>query len=549
MKNSNSDNPVLEPELARSIHGWAAADPDPAAGQALSDLAATRPAEAAALFERRLEFGTAGLRGPLGLGPASMNRVIVRIAASAIAGQLTDDALVGEVVIGHDARYGSSDFALDSARVFAALGFQPLLIDGPTPTPVVAHLALNRSAVAAIVVTASHNPPGDNGYKVYWNDGAQIVPPIDSSIEARMGRLPLDDSELASAETIERMSPDEAISQYLTTVLPDLAPATAPSSPTTIVYTALHGVGAPAIRAAFDAVGLVRPVEVTSQIDPDPDFSTVELPNPEEKGALDESFRTADAAGADVILANDPDADRLGVAVRTEAGWRKLTGDEIGCILADRLLSRNRGPNPVVASSIVSSPWIETIATAHNAQVRRTLTGFKWIIRSAIDEPELTFVFGYEEALGFACSRLVRDKDGVTAALEIACLVHELAADGRTLIDHLDSMIERFGVAASGQVTRRYEDEPGQMVARLDELRADPPSDLEIVETIDHLQSTPATNLLEWRIGHHADRVLLRPSGTEPKLKAYLQTSGSPEETDEVHTRLAALQQRITELL
>ncbi|MCB0989598.1 MAG: phospho-sugar mutase [Acidimicrobiales bacterium] len=546
---STTSSHSIDPAVADAIGLWAQADPDPRSSAALLELLRTDPQAAAAMFAERLRFGTAGLRGALGLGPARMNRVIVRLAARAIAQQLHAEGRSGLVVIGHDARHGSRDFAEDSARLFAAHGFDPLLIDGEVPTPVVAYQALSRNACAAIVVTASHNPPGDNGYKVYWSDGAQIVPPIDANIEQRMNQPPVSEHDLASADLVTRLDPAIAIDQYVAEVVAGLGTPRVESAAASIVYTALHGVGAQTVRAAFDAAGLPRPFEVASQIEPDPDFSTVELPNPEEAGALDESMRVADEVDADAIIANDPDADRLGVAIRVADGWRKLTGDEIGCILADRLLARNQSPRPVVASSIVSSPWLETIADHHGAEVRRTLTGFKWIIRAAIDEPDLTFVFGYEEALGFACSPKVRDKDGVTAAVEMATLIHELAARDQDLSDHLAAMIERFGVSLSAQVTRRYDDTPERLGQRMQELRDSPPADLDIVEIVDHLQAQPSTNLLEWHIGPDRDRVLLRPSGTEPKLKAYLQASGTSAETEQVRSRLATLEGVVAELL
>ncbi len=531
--------------LADLVADWMAADPDPWSASALHDAWRTRPDEVAGWFDGRLTFGTAGLRGPMGAGPTQMNRVIVRIAASALCDIVLEDHAGGAaplVVIGHDARHGSRDFALDTARVLLVNAVDVVLVDGPIPTPVLAHQVQRTGAAAGVMVTASHNPPADNGYKVYWSDGAQIGPAIAERIEAAMDRPLLTERDLAAHDWVSRRSPSQVIDEYLDAVLPDApASATVPA----FVYTALHGVGAETTRRAVARLGWSAAVEVTSQIEPDPDFSTVELPNPEEAGALDEAMATADEDDVSLIVAHDPDADRLGVAVRTEEGWRRLHGDEIGALLADHLLRRGDGDDRVVACSLVSSPMLDAIATAHGVQSRRTSTGFKWIIRPAIDEPALRYVFGYEEALGYACHPAVRDKDGITALVELVDLAGQLAQDGLTLLDRLEELGDRLGHVATGQVTLRFDDDRSRLPALMAELRSSgPPTGLAVTQTIDHLDSTPPTDLLEWRTEGGSSRILLRASGTEPKLKAYLHVLDAPDAAT-ASIRLGSLEQMV----
>lgn len=519
--------------LAETVADWAAADPDPSTASELLRAWGEQPDEVAAWFDGRLTFGTAGLRGPMGAGPTRMNRVIVRVAARAVGRVVNDhqgaDDRAPFIVIGHDARHGSRDFAMDSARVLVADGIDVSLIDGPVPTPVLAHHVLRSGASAGIMVTASHNPPADNGYKVYWSDAAQIGPAIAAPIEAAMDMPLVTESELAAHDWIRRRSPSEAIDEYLDAIV---TPADGEND-LAVVYTALHGVGAETTRRAFRRAGLAAPIEVGTQNEPDPDFSTVQLPNPEEHGALDEAMRVADERGVDLIVAHDPDADRLGVAVRTPQGWRRLHGDEIGSLLADHLLRRATGADRVVACSLVSSPMLDRIAMHHGVESRRTSTGFKWIIRPAIDEPAFRYVFGYEEALGYACHGAVRDKDGISALLELMALAGELRTSGRSLLDRLDELGDELGHIATGQVTVRFDDDRSRLPALMERLRTDgPPSSLSIDRQIDHLADTPATDLLEWHLDGGSTRVLLRASGTEPKLKAYVHVVDAADAAD-----------------
>ncbi len=408
--------------LSSKAAEWAAADPDPTNGLELLQTLRTDRSLVGGWFDAPLRFGTAGLRGRMGLGPAQMNSVVVRSAAWAIGELLLSDAGRSRaVVIGYDARHQSRQFALDSARVLVGLGVEATLIDGAIPTPVLAHEALSRSADAAIMVTASHNPPGDNGYKVYWSDSAQIRPYVATQVEDKMHQHLVHESDLAAHDWIQRFDPAAAVTKCVhESIDPSVSAGTGDLD---LTYTALHGVGAATLVKAFARAGLPQPHMVASQVEPDPDFSTVQLPNPEEASALGHAKQAAAESGSRLILAHDPDADRLGVLVWVSTGWRRLSGDEIATLLADELLTRynNGGPTKpaLVARSLASSPQLDAIAKGHGATVRRTATGFKWIIRAAIDEPDFEYVFGYEEALGFACSTTVRDKDGITAAVEI----------------------------------------------------------------------------------------------------------------------------------
>ena len=527
--------------LAELAAAWAAADPDPVSAAQLMAAVRDTPDLVAPWFARRLTFGTAGLRGPMGPGPNQMNRVIVRVAARAVGLRLqaeTELDAANHVVIGFDARHLSRDFALDTARVLVSLGIEATLIDGPVPTPVLAHHVLRLGAGAGVMVTASHNPPADNGYKVYWTDGAQIGPALANDIEALMDGPLVTSAELADHEWVPRLGATTAINNYLTAAI-DPAIDAGPDG-LEVAYTAMHGVGTQTLLGAFERAGLPRPHLVASQVEPDPDFPTVALPNPEEAGALDEAMASADVSRAELIIANDPDADRLGVAVATAHGWQLLTGDQIGALLADELLGRGSGPDRVVACSLVSSPLLDVMSAARGVHMRRTSTGFKWIIRAAIDEPELEYVFGYEEALGFACSSAARDKDGITAAVEIVRIARQMHGQGLTLLDRLAELGETYGYVATGQVTQRFDDDPSALAIRVADWRHEPPAGLDIRSVIDHALANPPTDLLEWHVGDHADRVLIRASGTEPKLKAYLHVVGASNAA-EANQRLATL--------
>ena len=404
--------------LPEQVTAWIDDEVDPgAAAQLQSLLDAGDIDELNERFAAPLAFGTAGLRGPLRAGPNGMNRAVVRRAAAGLAGWLRDHGHAGRsVVVGHDARHGSSDFARDSAAVLAAAGFDARLLPGARPTPLLAFAVQHLGAAAGVMVTASHNPPQDNGYKVYAGDGAQIVTPMDREIEAAIravgptSRVPLD----ASGVRVLDDAVEAAYVAAVTALVGDDSPREL-----RIVHTALHGVGSATLRTVFERVGFTDLIAVPEQERPDPDFPTVAFPNPEEPGALDLALALAHERDADLVIANDPDADRCAVAVpQPGGGWRMLRGDELGVLLGDVLL--RRGVRGTYATTIVSSSLLGRLAAGRGAGYAETLTGFKWISRAAPD-----LVYGYEEALGYAVAPdLVRDKDGISAAL----LVAELAA-------------------------------------------------------------------------------------------------------------------------
>jgi len=460
-------------------------------------------------FSGPLTFGTAGLRGPLRAGPAGMNAAVVRRAAAGLAAYLTGCGTVGTVVIGYDARHRSREFAHDSAAVLSAAGFQALVLPRPLPTPVLAFAVGYHRAVAGVMVTASHNPPMDNGYKVYLGDGAQIAPPADAHIQAAIAAVGSTQA-IPLAENFSRLD-DAVVSAYVD----QIAGLVDPNSPRelSVAYSAMHGVGSLVLRDVFARAGYPAPEVVTAQDEPDADFPTVGFPNPEEPGAMDLLLALMDSSGADLGIANDPDADRCAIASR----GRMLSGDEVGVLLADHLLSR--GATGTFAASIVSSSLLGKIAAVHRVPYAETLTGFKWIVRA----PEVTGVplsYGYEEALGYAVApALVRDKDGISAALLFTELAARLKARGATPRDRLDELAIEHGLHATDQISIRVERlaEIGELMHRL---RQAPPAQLlgRDVVTEDLL---PDADVLRFR-GQDL-QVILRPSGTEPKLKSYLE--------------------------
>ena len=501
-----------------TLHGqvrtWIADEVDPIAAKELQELLDDGDdTELADRFGTTLTFGTAGLRGPLRAGPSGMNRAVVRRAAAGVATWLTDHGRTGEVVVlGYDARHGSREFARDSAGVFAAAGFDARVLPGPLPTPVLAFAVQRLGAAAGVMVTASHNPPRDNGYKVYAADGAQIVPPADIEIEAAIravGRTC--DIRLADAFTT---LDDTVAADYVAEVagLVDDGPRQL-----RIVHTALHGVGSTTMAAVFAASGFTDVLAVPEQQHPDPDFPTVSFPNPEEPGALDLALALAREHEADIVIANDPDADRCAVAVPSPDGWRMLRGDEVGVLLADALL--RRGVRGTYATTIVSCSLLGAMARRSGVGYAETLTGFKWISRAADD-----LVFGYEEALGYAVAPdLVRDKDGISAALLVAELAAELERTGSSLLDRLDNLARVYGRYVTDQVSIRVSDlaEIGEIMRRV---RSSPPAQL-VGHDIDTEDLAPGTDAVRWRwaTADGSGRVVIRPSGTEAKLKAYLE--------------------------
>jgi phosphomannomutase len=527
------------------VDDWLLQDPDPDTRAELRALLdAGNEEEVARRFAGRLQFGTAGLRAAIGAGPLRMNRLVVRQATAGLVRYLPDGATVA---VGYDARHKSDVFAQDVACVVAAAGGRALLLPLALPTPVLAFAVRHLGADAGVMVTASHNPPADNGYKVYLGDGAQIVPPADAEIAAAIDAV-------AAEGGIEVAEPDDPrievlgadlVAAYLDALL---AGALVDARDVRIVYTPMHGVGRDVALAAFGRSGFPEPVVVREQGDPDPDFPTVAFPNPEEPGALDLALERAEAVGADVILANDPDADRLGVAVPDGDGWRPLTGDEIGALLADHVLRNTEGDDRLVVTTVVSSRLLGRMAEAHGVHFAETLTGFKWITRPGLAHPEWRFVFGYEEALGYLVGDAVRDKDGIGAALAFAGLVADLRTRGQTVHDRLAALAEEHGLHATRQLSLRF-DGIAPVVALMKEVRAGPPTDLAglRVESVRDLlddPELPPTDALRYDLAG-GGRVVIRPSGTEPKLKCYLEVIrnvGSAAELPEArHEARAAL--------
>ncbi len=512
----------MDPDLFDRARAWAAQDPDPQTRAELEDLlsrAATDRAAAADLADRfsgTLEFGTAGLRGALGAGPMRMNRVVVTRAAAGLAAYLRDQgAGAGDsVVIGYDARHNSEVFARDTAEVVTGLGMRALLLPRPLPTPLLAFAIRHLGSVAGVMVTASHNPPQDNGYKVYLGDGSQIVPPADEEIARRIAAV-------GRVGDVPRGAHGTVLGEEVREAYLDALAALPGKGPRELswVYTPMHGVGGDTVVEVARRAGFGAPAVVAQQADPDPDFPTVAFPNPEEPGAMDLAMDLAREQDADVLIANDPDADRCAVGVPADGGWRMLRGDEVGALLGDHLL--RKGVAGTYAASIVSSSLLGKLAAAAGQPYEETLTGFKWIGRVE------GLAFGYEEALGYCVAPgLVRDKDGVSALLLVLELAAALAAEGRTLLDRLDEIALVHGVHATDQLSVRVSD-LSLIQAAMTRLRAAPPQllgGLGVLRVDDLSQGgpLPPTDGLRFTLAEGA-RVVVRPSGTEPKLKCYLE--------------------------
>ncbi len=539
---------TLNPDLARRVRAWVEDDPDQATRTELERRIAAadegdeaEQAELEGAFAGTLQFGTAGLRGAMGPGPNRMNVAVVSRAAAGIGAYLRDVVGDARVVIGYDARYHSRTFATASAAILTASGHHVILMPHHWPTPVLAHAVRAKNADCGIMVTASHNPARDNGYKVYLGgraaseegNGVQIVPPADAEIAAKIAAVGAV-REIPLAEGGWEMMPESFVDEYIEAILPilDRDRASDPAAARTeranlrIVHTAMHGVGSATMLAAFERAGFTDIHPVKEQQEPDPDFPTVPFPNPEERGAIDLAAKLAEQVEADLVIANDPDADRCAAAIydpRREA-WRMLHGDELGLLLAT-YVATHRPKHGTFANSIVSSRSLGALAAARGYESTQTLTGFKWIARAE------NIVFGYEEAIGYCVlPEVVKDKDGMSAALAIAELAALTKANGSTLTELLDDLAREFGLYLTSQLSIRVSnlDLIGTMMHTL---RTAPPSTLAgspVVEVRDlaegSLEKTglPPTNGM-LLLAEDDSRVIVRPSGTEPKLKAYLE--------------------------
>ena len=542
-----------------AARAWLAQDPDATTREELTALLARveggdaeAPAALEDLFAPRLAFGTAGLRGTLGAGSNRMNRVLVAQAAAGFAAYLREKQPDGTptVVVGYDGRRNSDVFARDSVEIFAGAGLRAILLPRMLPTPVLAFAVRHLGADAGVMVTASHNPPDDNGYKVYLggaDDGAQIVSPADAEIAAHIQRV----ADAGDVTVLPRSvgfenAPESLVEAYVAATAA-VAPAPAGVDGLRWVYTAMHGVGWETVSRVLAAAGYPAPTVVEAQIHPDGRFPTVAFPNPEEPGAMDLAFETARSADAEFVIANDPDADRLAVAIPdadADGGWRRLSGNEIGLLLGWRAARSASGGS--LACSLVSSPGLQAVAEHYGLDFHATLTGFKWISRAP------GIVFGFEEALGYLVNpETVRDKDGISAAVAFLGLVTAARAEGRTIADLLQEFRDTFGAFASDQISVRVTDlsEIGGIMASL---RTQPPSAVgevavskvdDLLEGVDGLP--PGDVLRIWL--EDGSRLIVRPSGTEPKLKLYLDVRGSS--AKKANRRLAALRAGAEELL
>ncbi|NBR77830.1 MAG: phospho-sugar mutase [Microbacteriaceae bacterium] len=532
--------------LLIQAQAWHDQDPDPVTRAELSELIQAKD-EAALVsrFSSRLAFGTAGLRGELGAGPNRMNRVLVAQAAAGIGRYLLSKESTPSVVIGFDGRVNSDVFAKDSGEVLAGMGIRVLLLDQMGPTPLVAFATRELGMSAGIMVTASHNPPRDNGYKVYLGgsfNGSQIISPVDTDISKEIDLA-------ASKETFASLSKsseyevigDEIREKYLQSVL--AVAGTVVKKSLKVVYTPLHGVGWATVEPLFARAGAESLITVDQQIQPDGSFPTVAFPNPEEPGALDLAFALATNYKADLIIANDPDADRVAIALPTDNGWQRLTGDQVGLILADEIAKT--ASSGTLACSIVSSSALAEVAKHYGLEFKQTLTGFKWISKV----PNL--IFGYEEALGYCIDpKHVADKDGISAALMLSNIARREALAGRTLWDLLAELGNRYGHFATGQISIRVTD-LSVISTAMRTLRANPPKELAgksltFTDMALGSDAVPATDGLMFVLSDNR-RVIIRPSGTEPKLKCYLQAVG--ESAVEAEQMLSELTESCRELL
>ena len=533
--------------LIAEVQAWIADDPDPITASHLQRLLdAGDEAALAPLFNGFLQFGTAGLRGPIGAGPSCMNRAVVGRTASGLANYMKKRGMT-KVVIGRDARYGSEDYTFESAEILSGGGMDVYILPRPLPTPVLAYATSALSADIGIMVTASHNPPQDNGYKVYIGPDAdgiayassQIVNPTDEFIAQEIAAI----TSLASQPRGDKWTVlgEEEISEYISRTV-KIAPRPGDLK---IVYTAMHGVGTEIVQRVFNHAGFATLILVDEQCTPDPDFPTVAFPNPEEPGAIDLALAKARDFGADLVIANDPDADRCAAAVNDpKVGWRMLRGDELGVIFGEWIARTH--PTGTFGNSIVSSSALKKIAAHYGIDFQEVLTGFKWLAK--IED----LSFGYEEAIGYAVdSETVNDKDGISAALFLAQIATDLKSDGLTLLDLLDEVWAREGFHGTEQISIRVSD-MSAITRLLEGLRKNPPTTIagRIVEKIDDLavpigNLPPTDGLRIWLSG--GIRIIVRPSGTEAKMKCYIEVITST--VDEARKLLDELRGPLKELL
>jgi phosphomannomutase len=513
----------MDQSLVGEVQAWIADDPDPLTASQLQQwLDTDNEAELRTSFSGFLQFGTAGLRGPIRPGPSGMNRAVVGRTATGIVAYMRERNLTS-VVIGRDARYGSEDYTFETAEIMSGAGLRVFVLPRPLPTPVLAFATNELGCDVGIMVTASHNPPQDNGYKVYLGGtvdgieyrGSQIVSPTDVSIAQKIDAVKSLKNQPRGKEW--EVLGEEIVEKYIDRTA---SLATKPGA-LKIVYTAMHGVGTETLQRVFHKAGFPSPILVDAQCAPDPDFPTVAFPNPEEPGAIDLALETAKSFDADLVIANDPDADRCAAAVKDPlTGWRMLRGDELGAILGESIARKSNGG--IFANSIVSSSILKKIAAHHNLEFQETLTGFKWLAKIK----ELTF--GYEEALGYAVdAHTVNDKDGISAAITLAQIATDLAADGKTVLDLLNEIWARHGFHATEQISIRLSD-LSKVDVILGGLRRNPPLDIagRAVTSIDDLAAPtdglpPTDGLRIWLDG--GVRIIIRPSGTEAKMKCYIE--------------------------
>lgn len=526
---------TIDTALRAEVEKWIAEDPDSTTRSQLQEmLDSGDETSLRSCFAGFLEFGTAGLRGPLGPGPSRMNRAVVTKTAAGLAIYMKRNGLKS-VVIGRDARYGSEDFTRDTAEIMQGAGFEVFVLPRPLPTPVLAYAVRNLKCDVGIMVTASHNPPQDNGYKVYLGgtvggvryEGSQIISPADSEISADIAAVPaLNTLVRSQGWTILDESHIDAYVSATSRL------ATKPGT-LRIVYTAMHGVGTETLEKVFKAAGFPAPILVSEQAQPDPDFPTVKFPNPEEPGAIDLSLVKAREVSADLVIANDPDADRCAAAIKDRDGqWRMLRGDEVGALLGEYMARKAPNKEVMLANSIVSSSILSKIAQHYGLPFKETLTGFKWLAKI----PNLWF--GYEEALGYAVdSKSVNDKDGISAALVLAQLATDLKAEGKTLVDLLDEIWERHGYHGTKQISVRTTN-VAQIDAILSKFRDATPTTIGrfSLTAFDDLEKPqdglPPTNGVRIRLMDNI-RIIVRPSGTEPKIKCYIEVITKDRATSE----------------